>query len=147
MPHIDCEIEIAADIESVYALAKDVEAFPEFMPDLDHVAILEREGGHTVSEWQGRIKQFNRKLKWTEEDWWDDDEKTCRFEQTEGDFTSYGGLWRFEATDSGTRAILGIDYEYDVPLVGKIIRGVLLKLVRQNCENMLQAIKEKAESA
>ena len=146
MPHIDRAIEIAANIEPVYALAKDVEQFPEFMPDLEAVTILERDGGHTVSQWQGRIKQFNRAIKWTEEDWWDDAAKTCRFEQTEGDFTAYSGVWRFEPTGPGTKALLSIDYEYDVPLVGKIIQGVLLKLVRQNCQNMLDALKGKCET-
>jgi len=146
MPHIDCDIEIAADVEQVYALAKDVEKFPEFMPDLDHVKILERDNGHTVSEWRGRIRQFNRIVAWTEEDWWDDEAKTCRFEQTEGDFTSYGGIWTFESTAGGTRAVLSIDYEYDVPLIGKLIQKVLLKLVRENCENMLRALKEKSEA-
>jgi len=146
MPHIDCDLTIAAGIERVYAISKDVEKFPDFMPDLEEVTILSRDGGHTISQWVGRIKQFNRVLKWTEEDWWDDEQKTCEFKQTEGDFTSYGGVWRFVEVDGGTKAVLAIDYEYDVPLIGKIIQGVLLKLVTENCQNMLVAIKGKAES-
>lgn len=146
MPHLETEITVAADPDTVYAVAKDVERFPEFMPDVERVTILERDEGHTVSRWEGRIKQFNRAIRWTEEDWWDDEKRVCRFRQTEGDFTAYEGVWSFHPHGDGTRVELSLDYEYEVPLIGKIIQGVLLKLVRQNCTNMLEAIKRKCES-
>lgn len=149
MPTVNSGITIRADIDRVYSLARDVERFPEFMPDVESVKIVEDDGaGHTVSEWVGKIKQFNRTLKWTEEDYWNDSEKLCTFTQLKGDFTEYGGVWKFESTNDGqeTQALLTIDYSFDVPLIGSLIKGVLQKLVQQNCDNMLQSLKQHAES-
>lgn len=145
MPKIISEVDIAADLESVYAIAKEVERFPEFMPDLESVEILQRDGSRTLSRWVGKIKEFGRTIKWTEEDHWDDAAHTCVFSQTEGDFTSYSGTWAFTRTNKGCHARIEVDYEYDVPLVGALIKGLLRKKVQQNCDNMLAALKQKAE--
>jgi len=37
--------------------------------------------------------------------------------------------------------ILTLEYEYDVPLIGSLIKGLLLRKMQQNCDNMLAAIK------
>ena len=72
---------------------------------------------------------------------------SCKFTQTEGDFTSYEGSWAFEGDASCTTARLIVTYEYKVPLIGALIQGLLQKKVQQNCQSMLDAIKAKAESA
>jgi ribosome-associated toxin RatA of RatAB toxin-antitoxin module len=129
----------------VYAIARDVEQFPEFMSDVQSVEILEEDGGRRVSRWVGGIEEFNRTLEWTEEDYWDDENHSCRFEMIEGDFTAYGGMWTFEEDEAGTLVKLIVDYEYAVPLIGPLIKKLLHRKVQQNCDNMLAAIKQEAE--
>ncbi|MCL6628855.1 MAG: SRPBCC family protein [Armatimonadetes bacterium] len=63
-----------------------------------------------------------------------------------GDFKSYSGLWTFEPVDGGTKFSSVIDFEYEIPLIGPIIKTLVAKLMQQNVENMLQAIKQKSES-
>jgi ribosome-associated toxin RatA of RatAB toxin-antitoxin module len=147
MPTITSEITVHADVEKVYALAKDVEHFPDIMADVEKITVLEREGNRTVTEWVGKIRQFNRTVKWTEEDHWNDAERSCAFEQIKGDFSLYRGLWKFEPANGGTRMTLTLEYEYDVPLIGPLIKKVVQKLVKANCDQMLDALKREAERA
>jgi coenzyme Q-binding protein COQ10 len=146
MPIVNAELQISAPVDTVYAVARDVERFPEFMEDVQSVKILEQTPEKQVSEWSSIIKEFNRTIKWTELDYWDNAAKTCRWEQTEGDFTSYEGGWEFVANDAGTLAKLTINYEYNVPLIGALIQGLVKKKMQSNVESMLAAIKQEAES-
>jgi len=146
MPTVQAEVVINAPLDRVYAIARDIERFPEFMEDVEEVEILEQTPERQVSRWVGGVKEFNRKIVWTEEDFWDDEAHVCTFRQTEGDFTRYEGVWSFEADGEGTRVKLELTYEYKVPLVGALIQGLLRKKMEQNCRSMLEAIKQKAES-
>ncbi len=145
MATVESMIVIAAPVETVYAIAKDVERFPEFMDDVQDVEILGEDGQRRVSHWVGLIEEFNRTLEWTEEDYWHDEEHSCRFEMLEGDFTEYSGIWTFEEEEGGTLVKLVVDYEYAVPLIGPLIKKLLHRKVQQNCDNMLSAIKKQAE--
>ena len=145
MPTIVSEVVVEAPLEEVYALARDIERFPQFMEDVAEVTILEQTPERQVSRWVGLIKELRRKIIWTEEDFWNDREHTCAFRQTEGDFTEYGGRWEFAAEGEWTRVRLQVDYEYNVPLVGALIQNLLKKKMQANTDAMLAAIKGEAE--
>ena len=145
MPTVTSEAVIAAPVEPVYAIARDVERFPQFMEDVAEVEILERTPERQVSRWVGVVKEFNRQIKWTEEDFWNEADHSCEFRMIEGDFSEYSGTWSFAAEGEGTRATLVINYAYNVPLIGARIQSVLKKKMQQNCDSMLQAIKAEAE--
>lgn len=146
MPTVNSEIAVNAPVDRVYAIARDIERFPKFMEDVQSVKILEQTPERQVSEWSSVIKEFNRTIRWTEADYWDDEAKTCRWEQLEGDFSNYEGTWEFVAgEDGGTVARLSIDYDYNVPLIGRLIQSIIRKKMQDNVEAMLQAIKGEAE--
>jgi len=146
MPTVESTITIAAPIAEVYELCRDIEAFPEFMDDVREVTITEQTDERQVSHWVGEVKEFKRTIQWTEEDFWKEDERRCDFKLIEGDLSEYEGYWTFEETgESGTTVFLSITYEYDVPLIGNLIKGLLKKKMQQNSDSMLAAIKDKAE--
>jgi uncharacterized membrane protein len=148
LARVESSIEIQGPVEKVYALARDIESFPEFMPDLKSVKIIERseDGRRVVSEWVGIVKEFKTTIKWTEEDIWDDDARTCVFSLTKGDYTKYSGAWKFTDLGGTTRFDSEIEVEYDVPLVGALIKGIIARKMKENVDNMLAAIKERVES-
>jgi ribosome-associated toxin RatA of RatAB toxin-antitoxin module len=145
MATVSAEVVIRAPLDRVYALAKDVERFPQFMPDLERVTILERTATGTVSEWVGVVQ--GRRIRWVEDDEWDDAGHVCVFAQRSGDFTRYGGEWRFEAAPEGTRTSLWVEYELDIPLAGALLSTLVKVLMRKNCESMLNALKGQLEGA
>jgi ribosome-associated toxin RatA of RatAB toxin-antitoxin module len=134
---------IHAPLDRVYALAKDVERFPDFMPDLESVAILERTPSGTTSAWVGIV--HGRKIRWIEDDEWDDTRHVCSFRQRTGDFSRYEGVWRFETVPEGTRTSLQVDFELDIPLAGALLSNLVRVLMRKNCESMLQALRGQLE--
>ncbi len=147
MPVLQHQIRIQAPVEAVYAIARDVERFPEFMPDVKSTTILEAspDGARQVVAWVGLIPAFKLTVKWTEEDLWDDRERTCRFRQIKGDFTEYGGLWRFVEDAGGTRFESELRYEMEIPTIGPLIRGVVRKIMNENVERLQAAIQRRAE--
>ncbi len=148
MPIITSSIEIDGPLEEVYALAKDVESFPEFMHDVKSVRVIERgdDGRRVVTDWVGIVKEFKTTLKWVEEDIWDDSAKTCVFSLIRGDYSKYSGVWRFTDLGGKTRFDSEIEVEYNVPLVGALIKSLIAKKMKENVDDMLLAIKQKVET-
>lgn len=145
MAIVESRIVINAPVERVYQIARDIERFPEFMDDVVQVTILEQTPERQVSHWVGLIEEFKRTLEWTEEDFWNEQERSCEFRMLEGDFSAYRGTWTFEEDEAGTLVTLVVEYEYNVPLIGALIKKLLHKKVQANCDNMLAAIKAEAE--
>jgi uncharacterized membrane protein len=150
LQRIESKITVRAPLNVVWELAQDVTQLPDIMPDLDQVKVLEREvlsdtSVRTVTEWHGRIKKLNRKMEWVEEDVWDSANHTCLFHQLRGDFTEYNGEWRFHEEDGATVADLVVNYSFEIPLLGAVVRQVLKKLVQENSDTMLQCLRAEAE--
>lgn len=147
MPRIELCVQINAPLQQVYAIAKDVESFPTFMPDLKSLKVLERseDGRRTLTEWVGYVPQFRLTVKWTEEDLWDDEAYTCKFRQVQGDYDRMEGEWLFQESEGGTRFTSVLDYEFNIPLLGPIVQRVVQHLVKQNLQGVLNGIKARAE--
>jgi len=137
---------IDAPLEKVYQIAKDNERFPEFMSDVKDLKIVEREGNRVVSDWVGVVSAFNLKVRWRQEDVWDDATHTCTFRQISGDYDALNGTWRFRPEGTGTRFDSQLDYEYVVPGLGPLVKKVVHSLVVKNIESALNSIKKRAES-
>lgn len=149
MPRVESCVVINGDLEKVYSLAKNVESFPQFMEDVKSVTILEKspDGNSFQTEFVGIVKEFKTTMKWVEQDVWDPVARTCTFNLVRGDFKSYSGLWTFEPADGGTKFTSVIDFEYDIPMIGPLIKSLIAKKMKQNVENMLEAIKRQVEAA
>jgi len=150
MPRVESALSIYAPLAVVWPLAQDVEKFPDIMPDLISVKVLERERTtpetvRVVTEWKGHIKQFNRTMLWVEEDVWSEEEHTCHFWQVRGDFTEYRGVWKFVDEGDRTEVFLTVDYVFDIPLLGALMKKVLQKLMQDNADGMLASLKTEAE--
>ena len=147
MPSIDTSVLIQAPLDRVYAIAKDNRSFPEFMDDVKSLNVILEDGPRVVSEWVGIIPTFNLKIRWTQEDVWDDSAHTCKFVQLKGDYDSMEGTWEFSAEGpETTRFTSHVEYEYNVPALGALVRKVIFNLATKNVEGLLNAIKNRAES-
>jgi uncharacterized membrane protein len=147
MPRVEQTVIINAPIDHVYNVARDVETFPEFMADLRSLAVLERseDGNRTVTEWTGLIREFKMVVKWTQEDIWDPAGRRDDFKMLKGDMTSMSGYWQFTGDLESTRFDSVMDYEYDVPLIGPMIKNLIKKKMTDNLQATLEAIKQRAE--
>ncbi|HVA32611.1 MAG TPA: aromatase/cyclase [Candidatus Baltobacteraceae bacterium] len=143
MPYVETSIAIAAPARVVYELAKDQERFPQFMPDVETVVILERHSDHVVSRWKTLVEEAP--IEWTEEDRFDDAALRIDYKLTEGDLDKFEGAWTFTERDGRTYVVLGVDFDFGVPTLAELIGPTLAKKVRENSEMMLAALKAEAE--
>jgi len=148
MPRIEQSVDISAPIEHVYRIAKKVELFPEFMSDLQSLKVLERsaDGTKTTTEWVGLIREFRMTVKWVQEDSWDDAAFRDDFVMLRGDMDRMSGYWQFTAAESGgTRFESMVDYEYNVPLIGPMVKSLIKKKMTDNLQATMDAIKKQSE--
>lgn len=145
MPTVETSVWIEAPLAKVYAIAQDNRSFPEFMKDVKSLEIVEEEGSRVVSDWVGIIPQFMLKVRWRQEDVWDDAAHRCEFRQVSGDYDKMEGWWLFAAENGGTRFDSFLDYEYNVPTLGPLVKKVIFGIVTKNMENLQAAIKARAE--
>lgn len=144
MPYVETAIAIAAPARVVYELAKDQERFPEFMPDVETVTVLEHHAGGAVSRWKTLVEEAP--IEWTEEDRFDDDALRIDYKLIEGDLDKFEGAWTFAERDGVTHVSLGVEYDFGVPTLAELIGPTLEKKVRENSEMMLAALKREAEA-
>jgi ribosome-associated toxin RatA of RatAB toxin-antitoxin module len=145
MPQVEVELVANAPLDKVYGIAKEIERFPDWMPDVESITVLSRQGGTVTSRWVGVVQEFKRKIRWTEEDTWDDSQRKVVFRATEGDWDVYEGEWSFFPEEDKTRMHMRLNYEFNVPLIGPLIKGILKKLIEKNSRQMLQALARQAE--
>jgi uncharacterized membrane protein len=148
MAVVESSVNIHAPVEEVMTLAKDIERFPEFMNEIDSVEVVEREpGGRVLSRWKASLPELRLSVKWLEEDIWSDEERTCRFRQIKGDYGKLEGVWTFTPVSEGTRFDSQLEIEYDVPFLGKLLKGLIAKKAKENLDATLAAIKRRAEGS
>lgn len=145
MPYVETAIDIAAPARVVYELAKDQERFPQFMPDVETVRVLQRLPDRWITRWKTLVEEAP--IEWTEEDRFDDSALRIDYKLLEGDLDKFEGSWTFEERDGRTHVVLGVDYDFGVPTLAELIGPTLQKKVRENSEMMLAALKSEAEKA
>ncbi len=149
MPRIEQSLVVNAPVETVYKVARDVESFPDIMADLQSLTVRERseDGNRTVTDWVGLIREFKMTVKWTQEDQWFPVPHRDEFRMIKGDMDSMSGYWQFTEEADGTRFDSVVEYEYNVPLIGPMIKALIKKKMAANLEAQMNAIKARAESS
>jgi ribosome-associated toxin RatA of RatAB toxin-antitoxin module len=145
MPYVESTIVIDAPAQRVYELAKDQEHFPQFMPDVETVTILQRRPDGVISRWKTLVEEAP--IEWTEDDRFDDAALRIDYKLIEGDLDKFEGAWTFENRDGRTQVVLGVDFDFGVPTLAELIGPTLERKVRENSEMMLAALKRQAEAS
>lgn len=147
MPTIELNLAVAAPAQTVYEVARKVEDFPAFMEDVQSLTVLERspDGNLTITEWVGLIREFKMTIKWTQEDIWNPQRRRDDFRLLKGDMDSMSGWWEFSEGEDGSQFCSVLDYEYNVPLIGPMIKALIKKKMTANLDAQMRAIKARAE--
>ena len=144
MPYVESTIVVDAPARAVYELAKEQERFPQFMPDVETVTVLERHADYIVTRWKTLVE--DAPIEWTEEDRFDDAGIRIDYKLIEGDLDTFEGAWTFVESDGQTLVTLGVEYDFGVPTLAELIGPTLAKKVKENSEMMLAALKSEVEA-
>lgn len=145
MPYVEEQIIIRGDIDAIFAIAADMERYPEYMPDVESVTVVERTPDSTVTEWVTNVE--GTPIIWTEVDEFDRAGHVIHYRLIEGDLDKFEGAWRFERVADGTRVVLGVDYDFGIPNLTELIGPTLEVKVRENSQMMLRGMKDHVEGA
>lgn len=143
MAYVESNILVKGKREDVYQLAKDMEKYPEYMPDVESVEVVERNGNKTITDWTTSVE--GTPICWKEEDAFHDEEKSIKYRLIEGDLDKFEGEWVFEPTPTGTKVVLTVDYDFGMPTLAELLGPILDEKVKENSEMMLKAMKKKIE--
>jgi ribosome-associated toxin RatA of RatAB toxin-antitoxin module len=144
LPYLETRIVVDAPARAVYELAKDQERFPQFMPDVESVTVVERLPDRVITRWKTLVEEAP--IEWIEEDLFDDARTRIDYKLLEGDLDTFEGAWTFVETEGRTHVTLSVDYDFGVPTLAELIGPTLHKKVLENSEMMLAALKREAES-
>ena len=143
MPHVRVEAFVRAAPADVYALFRNPETFPDFMPNVTSIEVVERGDGRSVSHWLTDLD--GAPLEWTEADVYDDAQHVVAFSLIEGDVEEFEGRWLFLPREGGTLAVCELDYSLGVPILEEAVGPILQEKIEHNIRQMLAAVKERAE--
>ena len=143
MAYVERRLRIRGQRPAVYELAKDMESYPDFMPDVESVRVIERQPQRTVTEWETNVD--GTPILWTEEDLFDDDNFVIRYRLIEGDLDKFEGEWRFLEIEGETEVTLTVDYDFGIPELTAMIGPTLEQKVGENSEMMLEGMKRRIE--
>ena len=145
MPAVESTIVICAPARRVYELAKDQERFPQFMPDVETVTVMERHSDHIITKWKTLVEEAP--IEWIEEDRFDDERARIDYKLLEGDLDKFEGAWTFEEREGETHVVLTVEYDFGVPTLAELIGPTLQRKVKENSDMMLRALKAEAEAS
>ena len=144
MPYVEVTIVVDAPARDVYELAKEQERFPQFMPDVESVTVVERHPDRILTKWKTLVE--DAPIEWIEEDRFDDAAIRIEYALLEGDLDTFEGAWTFVPDGSRTTVTLSVTYDFGVPTLAELIGPTLEKKVRENSEMMLAGLKSEAEA-
>ena len=143
MPHVHVEAFIRATPDAVYALFRNPETFPDFMPNVTSIEVVERREDRSISHWVTDLD--GAPLEWREADFYDDEEHVVVFQLIEGDVEQFEGRWLFVACGEGTLAVCELDYSLGVSVLEEAVGPLLQEKIEHNIDEMLNAVRERAE--
>ena len=141
---VEEEIIINAPADKVYQIVKDMGRYPEFIPSLKEVTVLENGPGYTVTKWVSKVQSFT--LQWTERDTFFDEERRVEYKLVEGAMKKFEGKWLVEPqTDGTTKVHLDVDFELAMPALRDFLGPMAKKIMRDSLKSLLQGIKAESE--
>ncbi len=145
MVHIENSLIINKPLPEVFRLSSDFERYPQFLPSVKEVQILERSGDKMTIQRTG-VSSGGKELGWkseveTKENEW------IRARQLEGPIPGMLVEWKFSEVPEGTQVVISHDFNYrKIPLIGNLIgRTIVARIVGRMADDTLAAIKKEAE--
>jgi ribosome-associated toxin RatA of RatAB toxin-antitoxin module len=137
-------ISVAADPGTVFAVAVDLEDYPEWVGDLKSVVVTERDEAGRPLVATFRAAAFGRSSTYTLRYDYREAPTVLSWVMVEGDLTSkLDGSYRFEPADGGTVVTYQLEVELRVPIPGFVkqraaqrIQGTALRELKARAESL-----------
>ena len=129
---------LAQPAADAFAAVEDIERFPEFMPNVNAIRVIESSDTRKVAEWDTTID--DAPVSWVEEGVYDRDNFLVRFRALEGVFDRFDGYWQVTPEAEGSTVTFELIYVIGLPEIEDLVGPILRERLVQNAERMLEAI-------
>ena len=144
MPNTPYEIAMSRPLKQssvkAFQVVEDLERFPEFMPNVNSLTLLEVDGNRKVAAWDIMID--DAPLSWIEEGIYDKQNLIVHFRSLEGVFDRFDGYWQVTPEGDDSRVTFELIYEIGLPEIEEIVGPILRDRLIENAESMLEAIEK-----
>src|SRR5262245_21951187 len=126
--------EVKRPAAEVFHVVEDIERFPEFLPNVTAITIVEQSRTRKVANWDTLID--NTPLSWLEEGIYDHDHFVVHFRALEGVLERFDGVWRVDVCSDGrSRISFELMYEIGLPEIEDLIGPMLRERLAANAES------------
>ncbi len=144
MPRIEKRVAVNASPERTFAVLQQVEAFPQFLPYVKRVQVVQQSEPTTVLDWVVVAPGVGVEVRWRSQQTVHPHEQRITF-RPEGDaLVQLAGEWRVLPDGAGSILESRIEYESKVP---PIFIAVAQKAVDEIITGWLNGFKERAEAS
>ncbi|EAR23064.1 aromatase/cyclase [Nitrococcus mobilis] len=141
MALVEVNRSITRHIKDVWEIVSDISCYPNFMPSVNEVTILEdKRPKWTVSRWSATLR--DSVMEWTEIDHYDASRARIDFRQLEGDLESLDGSWQLYNEAGQTRVCLLMNFRIGIPSIEDILTPIAIQALEENCHGMLEDIEK-----
>lgn len=136
-------VEIVARVDGgdpseVFEVLTDFERYPEATEIVRAVSTAGGDGPRLVSTWEVGFR--NGVLRWTEEDEFDERRRTITFNQLEGDFDHFAGVWRVEDAEDGCVVRLRAEFDLGMPTLAAMLDPIAERALRENITKIIEGL-------
>lgn len=136
-------VRITADLgqsaaQEAFGVLSDFERYPSLTDAVRSVTITAENEGKVASTWEVTFR--SGVLRWSEEDDIDAQAMTIHFNQLEGDFAEFTGVWEVEPAAGGCTVQFIASFDLGMPSLGEIIDPIAEHALRENIAKILRGL-------
>ncbi|MFJ7997458.1 type II toxin-antitoxin system RatA family toxin [Streptomyces sp. NPDC096310] len=128
------DVAAAAAFERVGAFSR----YPELTEVIRSVTSRQVSEKEEVSDWDVYFR--NGILSWSETDLFDRDALTITFEQTDGDFAEFAGVWRLTADGQDCLVDFSAEFDFGIPSLAGILDPVAERVFKETIARVVISI-------
>ncbi|MFK7996574.1 MAG: type II toxin-antitoxin system RatA family toxin [Granulosicoccus sp.] len=138
MPSLSRSALVSHSAAKMYALVRDIESYPRFLPWCSNASVTEQSDIHQLAS--VFMDKRMQGLKFTTRNRLEQDE-AIHMGLVDGPFKKLNGVWRFTAiAEDACKVELSIDFEFKSRIMAAMLGGVFSKI----CDTMVAAFVKRA---
>ena len=136
--------DAAGLMNQAYTYLRDMEAFPNYMENVQQVTLTPKSGNQSIVEWETMVEEAE--FNWTQVNSYDESKRTIQFKLIEGDFDLLEGEWKVMEDSHKYFLSLELRYAIGLPVIEDVLGPILNEKMQSNSLSMLRSIKTRLEA-
>ncbi len=142
MPKIEKSVSVNAEAGRVFEVLQQAEQFPQFLPYVKGVSVVENTGEAQVLDWAVTAPGVGMEVRWRSRHTVHPSEHRITIQPEGSSIVSLSGEWQVVPSDAGSELKASIEYQANVP---PMFAGVAQKAVDEIITGWLNGFKKQAE--